>query len=44
MTYFFGAKHVHKITTGKSYDEWLQPDNNMRIWAQSENPEKWKNL
>ena len=44
MTYFLGAKRVHKITTGKSYDELLQHDNKMRIWARSENSEKWKNL
>ena len=39
MTYFLGAKRVHKITTGKSYDELLQHDNKMRIWARSENSE-----
>ena len=31
MTYFLGAKRVHKITTGESYDELLQHDNKMRI-------------
>ena len=31
-----------KITTGESGDEPLQHDNKMRIWARSENPEKWK--
>ena len=41
MTYFLGAKRVHKITTGKSYDELLQHDNKMRIWTRSENSEKW---
>ena len=41
MTYFLGAKCVHKITTSKSYDELLQHDNKMRIWARSENSEKW---
>ena len=42
MTYFLGAKRVHKITTGKSFDELLQHDDKMRIWARSENSEKWK--
>ena len=33
MTYFLGPTRVHKIATGKSYDELLQHDNNkMRIW------------
>ena len=41
MTYFLGVKCVHKITTGKSYDELLQQDIKMRIWARSENSEKW---
>ena len=40
MTYFFGAKRVHKITTGKSYDELLHHDNKMRIWARSEEIQK----
>ena len=40
MTYFLGAKCVHKITTGKSYDELLQHDNKMRMWGRSENSEK----
>ena len=40
MTYFLGAKRVQN--TGKSYDELLQHDNKMRIWAQSENSEVWK--
>ena len=31
MTYFLGAKRVHKIATGKSYDELLHHDNKMRI-------------
>ena len=31
MTSFRGAKRVHKIATGKSYDELLQHDNKMRI-------------
>ena len=34
--------NVCKITTGKSYDELLQHENKMRIWARSKNPEKWK--
>ena len=42
MTYFLGEKRVHKITTDKSYDELLQHDSKMRIWARSENSEKWK--
>ena len=42
MTYFRGAKRVHKIASNKSYDELLQHDNKMRIWARSENSEKWK--
>ena len=42
MTSFRGAKRVHKIATGKSYDELLQHDNKMRIWTRSENSEKWK--
>ena len=42
MTYFFGAKCVHKITTGKSYDELLQHGIKIGIWARSENSEKWK--
>ena len=31
MTYIFGAKRLHKIATGKSFDELLQHDNKMRI-------------
>ena len=42
MTYFLGAKRVHKITTGKSYDELLQHDKKMSIWARSENSESGK--
>ena len=43
MTSFRGANHrVHKIATGKSYDELLQHDNKMRISTRSENSEKWK--
>ena len=42
MTYFLGAKRVHKMATGKSDDELLQLDNKMRIWTRSENSEKWK--
>ena len=42
MTSSRGAKRVHKIAAGKSYDELLQHDNKMRIWTRSENSEKWK--
>ena len=31
MTCFRGAKRVHKIATGKSYDELLQHDNKITI-------------
>ena len=30
------------MATGKSDDELIQHDNKMRIWARSENAEKWK--
>ena len=30
------------MATGKSYDELLQHDDKMRIWARSEHPEKWR--
>ena len=36
------VQNVCKIITGKSFDEVLQHDNKMRIWARSENSEKWK--
>ena len=42
MTSFRGAKRVHKIATGKSCDELLQHVNKMRIYARSENSDKWK--
>ena len=35
MTSFRGAERVHKIATGKSYDELPQHDNKMRIWTRS---------
>ena len=44
ITYFLGAKRMHKITTGKSYDELLQHDKKMRIWTRSENFRKVENL
>ena len=41
MTYFLGAKRVQNDNS-KSYDELVQHDNKMRIWARSENSEEWK--
>ena len=39
MTYFFGAKSVHKIATGKGDDQFIQPDNKWIIGTKSENSE-----
>ena len=44
ITSFRGAKRVHKIATGKSYDELLQHDNKLRIWTRSGNFRKVEKL